>query len=397
MKSKTLLEQFERLERLIERLPEGLQKPILHEIVPLKELFLRQRAPRLVLAGDPAVDATALFAALFNAPLDSDAAAPRGWHEISRAGRGSVRVLDARPPGQEPGLGDDAQVALSAEAPDVIIFLQGAATASAAEIDAVGVIAQCIEDRHGKRPTLVGLVVSGTAENPAPVELDAARRGLELRLAGRPDVGGHLAPTLAIATAVRFRPDGTIDEGTDRRVGVNELADLLVTELPNEAKLDMARSTGAKHGQGEIARILVKSVTAASGAIGAQPIPLADLPFLLALQVMMVSGILYISGRETSMKLGAEFLGSLGLSFGAGFALRELARSLVKVFPGWGNAISGVVAAGGTYALGRTAIAYFVEGVSLAEAKKLFRRQRKEGSRALLRSNEAVRGATRAK
>ena len=33
-------------------------------------------------------------------------------------------------------------------------------------------------------------------------------------------------------------------------------------------------------------------------AIGAQPIPLADLPILTTLQLVMVSGIMYLSGRE---------------------------------------------------------------------------------------------------
>jgi uncharacterized protein (DUF697 family) len=53
---------------------------------------------------------------------------------------------------------------------------------------------------------------------------------------------------------------------------------------------------------------------------------------------------------------------------------REGARAAVKMIPGWGNAISGGVAAAGTYAVGRAAIAYFVEGVSISEARKLFNR-----------------------
>ena len=378
MKSKAFLEQFEKLERLIERLPEGLQKPILREIVPLKELFLRQRPPRLALTGDSSVEAASLFSALFGAHLPPEETQSRGWQEFSRGGRGTIRVLDARPSGPLGALNDAARVAASAEAPDLVLHLQGSSTRESPDFDGLEVLMQFVSDRHEHRPALVGVAVAGVTENPAPAELESARRALEVALTDRAEFGGHLAPTIGVATAVRFRPDGTLDETSDRRYHVEELANLLVAELPNEAKLDMARLSGAREGQATIARSLVKSVTAACGAIGTQPIPLADLPILLTLQIMMVSGILYISGRETSFRLGAQFLAALGLNFGAGYALREMARSLVKFFPGWGNAISGVVAAGGTYALGRTATAYFIEGLSLVEAKKMFRRQRRE-------------------
>jgi uncharacterized protein (DUF697 family) len=378
MKTKAFLEQFEKLERLIERLPEGLQKPILREIVPLKELFLRQRPPRLALTGDPSVDASALFSALFGAHLPPEDTQSRGWQEFSRGGRGTIRVLDARPSGPLGALNDAARVAASAESPDLVLHLQGASSGEPADFDGLEVLMQFVTDRHEQRPALIGVAVAGLDENPEPVELEAARNALNISLSDRPELGGHVAPTRAVATTVRFRPDGSLDELSDRRQNIEALANLLVAELPNEAKLDMARLSGARDGQATIAKSLVKSVTAACGAIGTQPIPLADLPILLTLQIMMVSGILYISGREASFLLGAQFLAALGLNFGAGFAFREMARSLVKFFPGWGNAISGVVAAGGTYALGRSATAYFIEGVSIGEARKMFRRQRRE-------------------
>jgi uncharacterized protein (DUF697 family) len=90
----------------------------------------------------------------------------------------------------------------------------------------------------------------------------------------------------------------------------------------------------------------------------------------------MVSGVMHVSGRELGLKSATEFFGALGLNIGAGMVLREGARAAVKLIPGWGNAISGGVAAAGTYAVGRSAIAYFIEGVSIFEARKLFGRRK---------------------
>ena len=208
--------------------------------------------------------------------------------------------------------------------------------------------------------------------------MDAARARLQIALAARPKIARHMAPALDVATFMRFRLDGTFDPESDRRFHIAELVHILVAELPNEARLEMARLSGAREAQAGIAQTLIKSAAGVSGALGAQPIPLADLPFLLTFQLAMVAGIIYISGREVSLKLATEFLGTLGINFGLGLALREGARAAIRaasklLLPGVGNVISGFVAASGTYAIGRAAQAYYIEGASLADAKKLFR------------------------
>jgi uncharacterized protein (DUF697 family) len=83
-----------------------------------------------------------------------------------------------------------------------------------------------------------------------------------------------------------------------------------------------------------------------------------------------------------SLKLATEFLGTMGINMGVGLALREGTRAAVRaaaklLLPGLGNAISGLVAAGGTYAIGRAAAAYYIEGVSLADARQLFARSQR--------------------
>ena len=116
----TFLHLFERLEGFVGKLPGSLQKPILQEIVPLKDLFLRQRAPRLVVTGDPAAGSAGLFNAIFSAPVapfaqaaTADVVPPAaGWQDFSHLGRGVLRLLDARQaaPGADRGRCDASGV-----------------------------------------------------------------------------------------------------------------------------------------------------------------------------------------------------------------------------------------------------------------------------------------------
>jgi uncharacterized protein len=93
----------------------------------------------------------------------------------------------------------------------------------------------------------------------------------------------------------------------------------------------------------------------------------------------MITGIAYLSGRELSKKSAMKFLAALGVNVGVGFALREAARALIKfVFPGTGNVVSASVAFAGTWAIGEATIAYFIEGASVAEAKRRFAKAKQE-------------------
>src|SRR5207247_7475699 len=107
------------------------------------------------------------------------------------------------------------------------------------------------------------------------------------------------------------------------------LMSILARELPNEARMEMIRISGDREGQREVAQLLIKSTTAVSAAIGAQPIPLADLPILTSLQLTMVSGIMYVSGRERSLRAAAEFVGAVGATVGAAMLCREGTRGVI--------------------------------------------------------------------
>ena len=156
-----------------------------------------------------------------------------------------------------------------------------------------------------------------------------------------------------------------------------------VRDLFAQGRLEAARLSPDRTMKLETARSIVDTSAALCTTIAFEPIPLADFPLLTGVQLTMVGGIAYVSGRELSAKAAAEFVGALGANFGLGLALREGSRALLKFFPVFGNAISGAIAGAGTYALGKAATAYFIEDVSIRDARTMFRRAKKSTLREL--------------
>jgi len=200
--------------------------------------------------------------------------------------------------------------------------------------------------REGGSPAGLVVLVLGAAPDVAPVLSELAAAGASSSIV----FSAHL-------------PRNAAEEGLPAAER-SDLGDRLCDFLPEDAQLELARFMHARGAQARLAGTVLKAFGAVAGVIGMQPIPLADFPVLLSLQMFMVSLIIYTSGREFSLRLAGEFAASLGIGFGAGLVFRETARAAVKILPVWGNMISGGVAGAGTYALGRAAIAYYIEGKS---------------------------------
>jgi uncharacterized protein (DUF697 family) len=390
MDQQTLLGIYEKIEALIARLPGPLQKAILQELRPIKQIFLAQRPARLTLLGEANANASALVSALLGSELTliSPQTDP-GWINYEQRLKGGFRVLDARRLNQTSLSWSELASALAKEDPDVILFLVSGALSSdlGLECEQATRLLDFLQQRFQKRVPLIG--VTDLPANTSPEVAEKRRVELEAWLSGQPGLASHFVRAIAVSSFVRFRLDGSIDIERDERRNIRELAELMTRELPDDAQVEMARLFGAKAVQKDLANRLIRSVTAISAAIGAQPIPLADFPILTTLQFMMVAGVMHISGRELSVKAAGEFLGALGVNIGVGMVFREGARAAVKLLPGWGNAISGGVAAAGTYGIGRAANAYFIEGISLGEVRKLFRRKKRNDTPQLKTDNKS--------
>ncbi len=324
----TLSQMADRFEKLLGRLPGPIRTPVEREWQPLKELFLHRRAPRLLLVGS---DAEVVLRQLL--PGDAEIEQNSRWHTAHR--RGVVHFILARKTGKA------ARTAIAEAAPDCLILTSG----ETADLELLRELHRLDLERYGQAVPIIATGAEPTA------------------------LAGILYDDSALAPAV-----AAILPGDDREAVLAAIA----RALPVEARLEFARVTGEKAVQREIARTLTRSTAAVCTAIGAQPIPLADLPILTSLQGLMVAGIIYASGREWSFATVRDFLGAMGVNVGAAFLLREGTRAAVKLLPGWGNAVSGAVAGAGTYAIGLAATGYFVDGLPVDEVRRRFRLGRKK-------------------
>lgn len=350
MNNTVLLHIVERLEGFLGKLPDSIRNPVLHELTPLKELFLQQRPPRFVLTGSHPMPLLEFADQIFaeggrESPARETLTGLYRWQNISLGQHGSIQLLDARG-------ADEAALAfvreeLQRQPADLFFFLP-------AEHDA-----KVATRREAER---LEKLLNWNSSSGVGAKLIDLRRNADSAwpLASAPDSPAIQASLLGVFA-----------------LGKNLLA-TLASELPNEARVEMVRIGGDREAQGQIAEMLVKSTSAICTAVGAQPIPLADLPILTTLQLVMVSGIMYISGRERSLRAATEFVGALGANVGLGMVLREGTRAALKFFPGWGNVVCGMVAGAGTFAIGRAATVYFIEGATLRDARRAFVQNKKK-------------------
>jgi uncharacterized protein (DUF697 family) len=368
MNQPLFLNIVEKLETFLGKLPSSIQKPVLHELTPLKELFLQQRPPRIAFVGTSKLPLSQILSALFGFPAQER---PPDllteifrWQQAKTAGAGPWLILDARE-------ADDRGFARVSEElketpADIFIFVDDGDHARAPrkrEAENLTALLACNDKAHAGAK----IVAISLFHPPEPGVGKASKSPFGLRAKLHDALEFHLIVQQRLVQILERPVVPTVSDED-----VREIISLFAQNLPNPARVEMIRISRDRHAQSEVAQVLVKSTTAICTAIGAQPIPLADLPILTTLQLVMVSGIIYLSGRERSLRVATEFVAALGANVGAGMLLREGTRVVLKFFPGWGNVVCGMVAGAGTYAIGRATIVYFIEGLSLREARRTY-------------------------
>jgi predicted GTPase len=404
-KSNSILETISDLaERAIDRIPEPQGRSTRNELLILKELLMDARPPKLMILGRRGAGKSSLINAIFGERMAavgsvlSETGRPT-WYSYAGP-RGEMKILDTR------GLGDrtrpeaanfqdaldEIRSGLVDEWPDALLFLCKAKDVDshiAQDVANIEAVRAFIAEKHRYEAPVVAVVTQVDELDPKRVEppyenatkranIETAVRAIQESLAER---GIALARVVPVSTYAEYDA-GT--EGSRHRVydnywNIEELVDYLVEVLPRSAQVQMARLAQLRVVQQKLARKMTAAAAAVAAGIAAVPIPVADILPITALQIGLISGIAYVSGREMSKKAAREFLVAVGANLGAAFALREGARALAKiVFPGGGSAISAGVAFAGTLGLGEAAIAYFIDKRPIEEARERFRRKKKE-------------------
>lgn len=169
----------------------------------------------------------------------------------------------------------------------------------------------------------------------------------------------------------------------DGRYHIEELLNILEKAILDfSARMGLRMALKLQEVVRRIANQLNKSFSAMSAAVAASPIPISDIYILSLLQGILVCLIASLSGRDISLDTAKEFELSMGGIAGAGYGFRLLAQQASKIlnvfWAGSGSAVSASIAALGTSAIGKAAIAYYIDDKTIEEAKSTFEASRKE-------------------
>ena len=169
----------------------------------------------------------------------------------------------------------------------------------------------------------------------------------------------------------------------DGRYHIEELLNILEKAILDfSARMGLRMALKLQEVVRRIGNQLNKSFSAMSATVALSPIPISDIYILLLLQGILVCLIASLSGRDISLDTAKEFVLSMGGIAGAGYGFRLLAQQASKIlnvfWAGSGSAVSASIAALGTSAIGKAAIAYYIDDKTIEEAKSTFEASRKE-------------------
>lgn len=394
---------LQELEKVLLRIP-GLDG-LVRDVRELRALLIDRRPPRVAAIGRRGSGKSSLANALMGAQVlptgaVTDTTEVPQWVDLVHNGR-RLRWLDT--PGlRAAGASDrteEVHRSLIAEPPDVILLTIRATQVDAGVDEDLAEVKSLLErqKRAGLVPPAVVAVVTRVDEL-APVTVKRPPFEGEKRanidravavLRGHLDRAGIVPCAIVpVATYMRCFRDGTV--AIDWRWNLETLAEVMDTALPLVARVEAARAFECTRVlRRRVATRIVSAATSLAFFVGATPLPIADVVLLAPLQSAMVTGVVVLGRGEADARTVAEWLASLGVNTGAGFGLRQLARVLIKWIPGWAGPLSGAVAATGTWAIGMSAIRYFIDGVSKEEARVAFDEARRSGPPAELTRRDA--------
>ena len=373
----------------------------------LLEGLKNPRPPRFVLVGRTGVGKSSLINAMSGKYLAEVSDVEIGTKKARRFtyesdGQVYFEVIDTRGIGESETFDTKAEDELAGVIrefrPDALLFLQKATERAHIDKDVL-VTKQLMEKTGGDLP-LVAILTHIDELNPSRIKEPDRYPEEKLKLIG--DKTGQLerifskygldaTAILPVSSYIEWdrEPGGTGDGGRenpemafDGRKGIEELLDFLEESLDVRAAIHLGLTVRLNRVATRIAERFIRIFSALSATVALSPIIASDIAVLLTLQSMLMMIIAYLSGRELEFKTARDLLVSLGGIGATGFTLRMVAQQGSKfanlVFPGAGSALSATIASGGTYAIGKAAVAYYLRGVPENELQQVVKDARKE-------------------
>lgn len=182
------------------------------------------------------------------------------------------------------------------------------------------------------------------------------------------------------AENIRNLPKHDIDNlqiAFDGRYRIGDLLDILEEAILDfEAQMGLRMAARLNEVVKRLANHLNTLFSGISATVAATPIPVSDIYILMVIQCFLVCLIASLSGRDISFDTAKEFICSVGGIAGMGYTFRLIAQQASKFlnvfFAVSGSAVSSAIAYGGTNAIGKAAIAYYIEDKTMEETTKIF-------------------------
>ncbi|HJF33134.1 MAG TPA: 50S ribosome-binding GTPase [Sporosarcina psychrophila] len=365
------------------------------------------RPPRFVLVGRTGVGKSSLINAMSGRYLAEVSDVEIGTKEARRFtyesdGQVYFEVIDTRGIGESESFNQTAESELAtvikAFRPDAILFLQKAT--ERAHIDKDVDSAKKMMLNAGYDLPMVGIITHVDELNPSriknPVDYPKGKLSLIeekkaqlMRIFKEQDA--RVEAIIPVSSYIEWDRDAddlpqekrralTIE--FDGRYGIEELLDFLEQSIDIRAAIHLGMTIRVNKIAEKIALRFIKVFSALAATVALSPIIATDIAVLLSLQTVLLMIVAYLSGRDLEFKTARELLVSLGGIGATGFTLRMIAQQGSKfanlVLPGAGSAISASIASGGTYAIGKAAVAYYLKGVPEGELKQVVKSAREE-------------------
>lgn len=396
------IERFiDQIYRILPELPESLRKPLEEKLNAAFGPFLNKRPPRVMLLGRRGAGKSTFLNAMFGHEVQAvgsvtSQTGQAAWQTF-QVGKRSLDILDTRglQEGSAPDESDSAATApesviraIKKQRPDIVLFLCKAKEVDAAIHGDLAATEAILREATGlldRRIPLIGVVTQVDELSPSRVKMlptdseeknaniQAATALLKKHLESNKYLQKSLVEVIPTAAYARLKEDGTVDAARDYRWNIDYFMERLLEYLPLEAQVVIVGPAKSLAYQKHLANNLVFACAAACGVVATQPMPMADMPILTAIQGAMVALIAYISGREVNAKTVGEFVTALGANVAIAYTLREAVRWVSKLVPAGGSVLSAAVASQATNALGKAAIAYFIDKKDVSTVREMMK------------------------